>query len=598
MKKIIIILLSSMSTLMADTIKVRNKSDFDLFASVYAVGKDIQLKSKIVAVPSRGKAKIERPSRKVGVRRRLVFSLNEGDLKHKLTSSEYHILPSNSVSTELGTNYYIALDKGALKGYGKAEWKVIEPVRKKLAGVMRKLDNATLGQIRRRYTDLPLAGKTVLVRKSTDLPLEEKNYLKVRTPKVKKALEKLVGKKLTDKQVPRIMFCASGGGYRAMLGTLGSLLGSEKIGLLDTASYISGVSGSTWLMGPWIQSGYSLTDMKGRLIRKINKDFYAISLDPKKMIERLAMRVAFKQPVTPINLYSRLLAENLLSDLPGGPDQQFLYQQAERMKSGNWIFPIYTAVLTKLPHQWVEFTPFEVGSDYLGGYIPAAAFGAPFLKGKMQYATPPYSLSFILAIAGSAFAAQLKTVLAKMGKKIPYEPLKNALRYAIEDTSLGTFRVAAAEVYNWTYGMQPLPRAQQELIRLIDAGIFYNLGFEALYRRKPDIIVVFDNSGSKSVGLQLELAQKELKARGFKVPPIQMTITQSCTVFKDPNDPTVPIIIYLPLELRECLDSWCSTYNFKYTPDQAERLINSTEKALVGCKDKIIGEIKQWIDKH
>lgn len=38
----------------------------------------------------------------------------------------------------------------------------------------------------------------------------------------------------------------SGGGTRAMSSLYGSLAGLQELGLLDTVTYLSGVSGSTW----------------------------------------------------------------------------------------------------------------------------------------------------------------------------------------------------------------------------------------------------------------------------------------------------------------------------------------------------------------
>ncbi len=47
-------------------------------------------------------------------------------------------------------------------------------------------------------------------------------------------------------EVPNIALLGSGGGERAMVGLLGSLVQLDKAGLLDCILYLSGVSGSTW----------------------------------------------------------------------------------------------------------------------------------------------------------------------------------------------------------------------------------------------------------------------------------------------------------------------------------------------------------------
>lgn len=47
-------------------------------------------------------------------------------------------------------------------------------------------------------------------------------------------------------QVPVVAVLGSGGGTRAMSSLYGSLAGWQELSLLDTVTYLSGVSGSTW----------------------------------------------------------------------------------------------------------------------------------------------------------------------------------------------------------------------------------------------------------------------------------------------------------------------------------------------------------------
>jgi len=60
---------------------------------------------------------------------------------------------------------------------------------------------------------------------------------------------------LSPLAVPNIAICASGGGYRAMVATLGGLMELEKSNLLHLISHISGLSGSTWCMANWYGQG-------------------------------------------------------------------------------------------------------------------------------------------------------------------------------------------------------------------------------------------------------------------------------------------------------------------------------------------------------
>ena len=47
-------------------------------------------------------------------------------------------------------------------------------------------------------------------------------------------------------ETPTVAVMGSGGGIRAMVGYLGCLKALEDMGVLDSTTYLSGLSGSTW----------------------------------------------------------------------------------------------------------------------------------------------------------------------------------------------------------------------------------------------------------------------------------------------------------------------------------------------------------------
>src|SRR5229473_1244104 len=91
---------------------------------------------------------------------------------------------------------------------------------------------------------------STLAHYNTGISEGEKKYLNNRLPIVKAALEKMLNRSLDNKKIPKIALIGSGGGYRAMFCTTGSLNGAQKIGLLDTITYITALSGSTWAVAP------------------------------------------------------------------------------------------------------------------------------------------------------------------------------------------------------------------------------------------------------------------------------------------------------------------------------------------------------------
>ena len=105
---------------------------------------------------------------------------------------------------------------------------------------------------------------TGLVTPVTSLSPQEIAYSAQRLAYVKQAMTPN-----SSNHVPKIAVCASGGGLRAMIGTLGFLQAMQEDGLLNLTSYICGLSGSTWALSGWLQSGTSvsayLSSLKPRL---------------------------------------------------------------------------------------------------------------------------------------------------------------------------------------------------------------------------------------------------------------------------------------------------------------------------------------------
>lgn len=75
----------------------------------------------------------------------------------------------------------------------------------------------------------------------------ERNSLKAREQNMHEKFFRYIGSsklsQMKDLKLPRISLCLSGGGYRAMVASIGALTAFEKEGLLDCISYISSLSG-------------------------------------------------------------------------------------------------------------------------------------------------------------------------------------------------------------------------------------------------------------------------------------------------------------------------------------------------------------------
>src|SRR5205809_5103110 len=109
-----------------------------------------------------------------------------------------------------------------------------------------------------------------------------------------------------------------------MLCMAGCLTGAEKIGLLDGATYITALSGSTGAVAPWISTQQSLPQFKQYIKECSTKSF----IDPTDAEELLiydaaAVKSHFKQHKTPVDLYGDLIGNRLLEYF--GPNRHMVY---------------------------------------------------------------------------------------------------------------------------------------------------------------------------------------------------------------------------------------------------------------------------------
>jgi cytosolic phospholipase A2 len=612
---LLIVLLSLGCSVYADTLEVVNTTDLEIGVAPYYVKgfpfkKDALRVGKVELIPAGVSRRLERPARKFGFDRQLVFSFNPGDLLPYLTEDQLHIRGNTNIGMLQGSTVYIALTRGHLTGYNYAEWTLMRPLIQQIQKGIAALDEATLGALRRRFSGHGYGTQTAFVRLGTGIGQEERSYLVTRGAQAKYALERFLGMHLQDNEVPRIAICGSGGGYRAMLNTLGALLGIQNIGLLDGITYLAGVSGSTWAIAPWIQLGISLDTLKNRLINQLSKPLYSVPLDIQSLSSYLLIKLSFGQSLSLVDIYGALLASHLLGT--SDPMKYSFADQAHYVKQGTFPLPIYTAAVTKLPYEWIEFTPYEVGSDYLGGYVPAWAFGRRFLQGKSIDFAPPLSLGFLMGVWGSAFAANVTEILNIVKNRIQPAFLRSFITAGTQETIIGRQRLFPATVFNYTYGLNVSPRRQQETFTLVDAGIDFNLPLPPLLakERAIDLIIILDASaeeGSVS-GKQLKKAEEYLKRYGIKFPtiPYQGIESRICSVFRDPADSSIPTVIYMPqiknpgysrtFDPASCLPTFCSSFNFTYKPAEVELLVGLARYNIESCRYIIAHTLREIVE--
>lgn len=449
----------------------------------------------------------------------------------------------------------------------------------------------------------PKYNQIATVRLSSDLCTEEKNFLEQRQKFVRDKLINFNSNNSLDLPanftVPKISFCFSGGGYRAMIAALGTLKAAQEVGLLDISTYIACLSGSTWPVSAWANSGLSLDE-----IISYFREQSAYNLTDNFRLSRLFLssltQLAYGQKLTIVGIWGLLLGNRLL---PKAKYNHLLSAQQNNILSQNLPLPIYTAAIPTFMHKinheylnkgkaillekisnkdnssiiienireenfdlnfqefkdlkagateydWMEFTTFEIGSRKLKSFVPAWSFGRGFSSGQSINYYPQLHIGFCMGIWGSAFEANLNEILDDYQNKLPAF-LSQPLDFVTsQDHRLGKIRFFPASFQNFAFGIKDHPLSKLENLTLVDGGIFCNLPLAPLLRpeREQDIIIVCDNSADLVNAPELNLAYNYALKENFKFPKVNNFALQNSTisVIQDSSIPNAPIIIYMP----------------------------------------------------
>ena len=196
---------------------------------------------------------------------------------------------------------------------------------------------------------------------------QEKAFRTKRSRITKEHLEQLYNIPLAQDKIPTIGFVFSGGGFRSMLMTLGFLHGAQEIGVLHTAMYCAGLSGSTWALARWIASQKPLADFITEITGRIDggvdhiHDPYEIS----QLFEILVTKILCNQLIWTIDIYGAIIANTLLKKFHSKPMLAHFTDSHASINDALVPFPIYTAIESAHdPYEWVEFIPYEVGASF------------------------------------------------------------------------------------------------------------------------------------------------------------------------------------------------------------------------------------------
>ncbi|QRW21418.1 phospholipase [Rhizoctonia solani] len=294
------------------------------------------------------------------------------------------------------------------------------------------------------------------VRLGDELCIAERAFLRSRRRKMRAAFARLFGvpiQEIDERDLPIVAIAASGGGFRAMVNTSGALKGAEDTGILNCTSYISGISGSCWALA-MMYSGVVGSPSPSEVLKHLRSRIQVPYLDMRNFdiiitppFNKYLLGGILHKATAPewgntfMEPFSRRVsrpedAKKL------DPHCLSLHQFRRFVDDGSYPMPIMTAISRHLRQDlesqeveakrqerrsygptrrlrlrkeaeeleararwlWFEWSPYEVGCDELGAWIPSWALGRRFENGR----NVERRLDPSVGIFGSAFCASLQ----------------------------------------------------------------------------------------------------------------------------------------------------------------------------------------------
>ncbi|XP_075700435.1 cytosolic phospholipase A2 zeta [Rhinoderma darwinii] len=418
------------------------------------------------------------------------------------------------------------------------------------------------------------------IRLGFELSHGERYFLEKRRKIIAQSLKKALKLNKVPDEVPVVAVLGSGGGARAMTSFYGSLQGLQDLKLLDSITYLSGVSGSTWCMSTLYEDyDWSNKDLK-EPISKAQKSMTSSksgAFSAERLRHCAQELMALERDGHKVNF----------SDFWGLVLEYFLHQKNNPAKlsdqqnsvcKGQNPYPIYAGVNVRVNisgkdfAEWCEFTPHEVGFRKYGAFIRTEDFGSEFFMGHLIHRRKEPKICFLQGVWGSAFAANLDEIWAQASgtgirwlnsltdvikviddcRKLHFrDPTRLHTRLVMPGGIISNIfqdffksRFTAGELYNFTRGLYlykdymgirdfvawkgnhldafpNLLTPMEENLYLVDGGFSINSPFPLVLQSERDVDIILSFNYSWQAPFEvLHLTSKYCKERGIPFPNI------------------------------------------------------------------------------
>ncbi len=428
-----------------------------------------------------------------------------------------------------------------------------------------------------------------LVKTDNSINQEEEAYVALRMHKAHETLQTFLAKNFDKGKTPKIGIVASGGGFRAAVSLLGMLKGLEEIKLLDSVSYLSALSGSTWSTSAWMMHDMCLDHLAATLRNKMEDPFELKKLPLKEIAHSLQQKIQYTSKVGLNDIYGALLGSVFLSTRQDPSGQcSFLHDLQSKASSGKYPFPIFTSILTKedLNYQWLEFSPFEVGSQHLNSWIPSWALGRKFSNGKSISQHYPENLGYLLGTFGSLYATNVADALSFI-ENIMEDSFQLELPLEccswIAKKLFGNKRISPPQFNNFTYELDGFPCSDHKRLTLVDAGFDFNLPFPPLLRRNVDLYIVCDASYDvlSPVSHTMQYVRYYMQENKHPFPDFNINelVKNDITLMYDKDNSETPVVIYVPNKIT------ASSFDLNYSKEQFCSIFESMRNTIATSKN-------------
>ncbi|KAF3480878.1 lysophospholipase Plb2 [Arthroderma uncinatum] len=431
--------------------------------------------------------------------------------------------------------------------------------------------------------------------------------------------------------LPNVAIAVSGGGYRALMNGAGALkafdirtdnstASGQLGGLLQSATYLSGLSGGAWLVGSmYINNDSTIAELQkggdsslwqfSRSILQGPTDGGVKIVDTvqyyKEMIKEITRKKEAGFATSLTDLWGRALSYQLINAPQGGPNYTWSSISNNQMfQNADVPFPILVADGRNPGEKLIggnatifEFNPYEFGTwdPTIFGFVPTAYIGSKLHAGSLpnneKCVRGLDNAGFIMGTSSSLFnqfALHLDSV------DIP-KFVKDSLRDFLSSLDEANNDIAEYEPNPfYQYANQTSPFAKVESLPLVDGGEdSQNIPLHPLIQptRHVDVIFAVDSSADTEFrwpngNTMVATYQRSLNTSGiangtsFPAVPdnntfVNLGLNNRPTFFgcnsSNTTSPT-PLIVYIPNSPYVTYSN-VSTFDLKYNNTQRDAII-------------------------